>query len=58
MADLQILLKELFIVIMFLCLNYQYRYTIIVDIIYNTMMSRDVSRIGYIIATNQSFWMS
>ena len=58
MAGLQMLLKELFIVIVFLSLNYQYRYTIIVDIVDNTIMSSNVSRIGYIIAIYQSFRMS
>lgn len=43
---------------MLLGLNYQYRNTIIVNIIDNTVMSRDVTGIGYKVTANQSFWMS
>ena len=38
--------------------NHYYRYNIVKDIVYDSIMSCDVSRIGYIISTFHSFWMS
>ena len=47
----------LFIVIVLLGLDYQHRYTIIIYVIDNSVMSCDMAGIGNIVATDQSFRM-
>ena len=43
---------------MLFCLYTKHCYTIIINVIYNTIVSCDMSRICYIIATNKCFRMS
>ena len=48
----------LLVIIVFLCLNYEHRNLVIINIIDNTVRHSDMTRVRNIISSNQRFRMS
>ena len=48
----------LLVIIVFLCLNYEHRNPVIINIIDNTVRRSDMTRVRNIISSNQRFRMS
>ncbi len=49
---------KLLVVVVFLCLDYQHRDTVVIDVVDNAVIGCDVTRIGYIVSAEESLGMA